>query len=207
MGRISSIQGSFAGGIDGIRLELLASRARKLGHTTALHLVAGLLRRIRDYTAVVHDCESDTRLRATLLVPVGSVGGDVEALRVWAYDDSHRDRAHTRLPLRIDDEVVAGAPRAYLLREVDVLHDVHAVERPTGLTRRAYRGILSIPLDACDPATGCPLGVVCIDADRAGFFDSAVAVNRLHPLIAPALNTIGLVLALRNGSQPYAFPD
>ena len=207
MERISSIQGPFAGGIDGVRLELLASRARKLGHGTALNLVSGLLRRIRDYSAVVHDCQSDTRLRATLLVPVGSAPGEVDALRVWAYDDSHRDRAHTCLPLRIRGEMVAGAPRAYLLREVDVLLDIHSVERPPGLTRRAYRGILSIPLDACDPATGCPLGVVCIDANRPGFFDSAVAVNRLHPLIAPALNTIGLVLARRNGSQPYAFPD
>lgn len=170
-------------------------------------LVSGLLRRIRDYALIVYDGGAGSRLRATLLVPVGPRGGEVCALRVWAYDDSHRDRAHTCLPLRMGEEVVAGAPRAYLLREVDVLHDVHAVERPPGSQRRPYRAILSVPLDARDPSTGCPLGVVCIDADRAGFFDSGLAVGRLYPLIAPALNAIGLVLALRNRSQPYAFPD
>jgi hypothetical protein len=207
MRRITHIQGSFAGGLDSVRSELLRSRGRKLGHDQCRYLATGVLHRIRDFAAVALRVGDHPRLRATLLVPLKDERGEVDALRVWAYDESHGDRGNTRIPLYLDGAVVPGAPRAYLLGSVDFLGDVREVEGLPSIRLRPYRSIVSFPLDVRDSETGGPLAVVSIDADVAGFFDPVTTMEKLHPLIAPALNTLGLLLALRNRGLPYVFPE
>jgi hypothetical protein len=207
MRRITWIQGSLAGGLDSIRSDLLQSRGRKLSHDQCKHLASGILHRIRDYAAFTFQVEDRPRLRARLLVPLIDQSSTVVALRVWVYDESHGDRGNTRIPLHVNEDVVPGAPRAYLLESVDFIDDVHAIEGLPSIKKRPYRSIVSFPLDARDPATGKPLAVVSIDADQVGFFDPVTTMEKLHPLIAPALNTLGLVLALRNRGQGYVFPE
>lgn len=205
--RLAEIHGCFAGSIDSIRADLLASRGHKLAHDHCNYLCAGLLRRIRDYAAVVFEQNGRVRLRATLLVPLRNPAtGEVETLKVWCYDDHHRDRGNTEIPLYVNKVVVPGAPRAYLSGQIDFLPDVHEVTTLPALRKPPYRAVVAFPLDALDPATGRPIAVVCLDADEPHYFDVRVTVETLHPIIAPALNTVGLVLALRNKGQDYVFP-
>lgn len=205
--RIAAIQGAFAGGLNDIRSAVIESRGRRLSHEQCRSLCVGFLHGVRDYAAAAFQVASRPHLRATLLVPVQDPAtGQVVALKVWAYHESPLGRRNTEVPLRVNGIVVPGAPRAYVRREVDFITDVHDVTEVPGSPQRPYRAIVSFPLDASDPTTGDPLAVVCIDADEPGFFDGETTLGKPYPLIAPALNALGLVLALRNRGRGYEFP-
>lgn len=201
------INGSFAGLLDDLGRRLARRGAKTLTEVECERFVSGLLHRIRDYTAVALTVDRRPRLRATLAVPHPSRrDGDCDALRVWSYDEPHEDRSYTIIPMAMNGGIAPGAPLAYRSGAAQIIDDIVCV--PGQVTTRAfpYRSILSIPVSARS-ADGRPLAVVSVDADEPNFFRDADVVERVLPLVSPAVNTVGIVLQLRrNKGEPYAFP-
>jgi hypothetical protein len=208
IGRIGKINGSFGGALDGVTNKI-PLQSGCLSEEGSEMETRGLLHRIRDYTAVALGVETKPVLRATIAVPIIARPGDPpRALRIWAYDEPHQTRGYTTLPLYdAYGEMLPGAPSAYLLGSLWIIHDVRTLKLGTTLSvaNRPYRSILSVPLSARD-ADGRPLAVVNVDADEPNFFDPESVVDRVMPLVAPVINAIGLVLRLRLQGVPYDFP-
>lgn len=203
--RVASINGSLAGSLETLGTKLAKARGRKLQHDQCEGLCSALLHRIKDYTALALDVQGSPRLRVTLAVPVvNTPGAKVESIKVWAYDEMHDDRKYTELPLEASGSIVPGAPAAYVTGEIQIIDDVHTITQLPDADRRPYRSIVSIPLHA-QGDNGRTLAVVNIDASEAGFFDIDAVMQKVRPLVSPAINAIGLVLIVKGG-KGYDFP-
>lgn len=205
MGELARVNGSFAGSLWSLGQKRQAAQG-KLSDGECEALCAALLHRIRDYAAVALEVKERPRLRATLAVPYSTPGSSkIDALRVWCYDETHDDRGYSVLLLRLEGSILPGAPAAYLSHEPQIIMDIAKVPGPAAQRALPYHAVLSIPLQACGP-DGKPLAVVNIDADEPGFFRLEDVVLKVRPLVAPAVNAIGLVLQSRKKKGPYGFP-
>jgi hypothetical protein len=205
---LAVINGSFAGSLFSLGEKLGSRKGRKLDDAECEALCAALLHRIRDYAALTVSRNTRSRIRATLAVPYarGDDPAQIDALRVWCYDEPHEDRGFSVIPLVIDGMMAPGAPAAYLQGGLQIIRDI--AEVPGGAMRRAvpYRSVLSFPV-AAKGLDGRPLAVVNIDADAAGFFDPKQAMEEIRPLVSPVVNAIGLVLSSRRKQgASYEFP-
>jgi hypothetical protein len=97
-----------------------------------------------------------------------------------------------------------GAPTAYLEGGYEIVDDIrHAIRTVSG-PPRTYRSVLSIALPQVD-TSGKPLAVVSVDCSEVRFFDPMEVLDKVIPLVSPAVNTIGLVLQHRRLDTEYGF--
>lgn len=203
---LASINGSFAGTLETLGSKIESAHRRRLDDNQCENLCTALLHRIRDYTAVALEVSDSSKLRATLAVPVHDANGNIEALRVWCYDEPYLVRGYTRIPIMVDGEVAPGAPAAFSHGDVQIIKNIRDVPGPPSNTARTYESVLCFPVPARD-GNGKPLAVVSIDADEPDFFAADRVASDVRPLISPVLSAIGLVLLSRQKKgQPYAFP-
>jgi hypothetical protein len=208
LGRLASINGSFAGALAKLGDKVDASDTRQLTESECEGLCAALLHRIRDYAAVALDATEGPELRATLAVPFSTSGGGApDSLRVWCYDQTYQIRAHTIIPFHIDGKVAPGAPAAYYEgTSWEIIDDIEKVPGIAATAARPYRSVVSFAVPA-KTADGRPLAVISIDADLPNFFRAKRVLTELRPLVSPVASAIGLVLASRLGKGgPYGFP-
>lgn len=199
---LARVNGSFAGSLLSFGHKFDATKHRKLDDAQCEALCAALLHRIRDLAAIALGVEATPRLRATLAVPYSTTGTEIDAMRVWCYDETHGDRGFTVIPMVLNGDIAPGAPAAYITKEFQVISDIRRV--PVA-GPRPYRSILSLPLSVNGP-DGKPLAVVSIDADEPNFFDDFDVAQEIRPLVSPAVTAIGLVLLSRRTKGPYVFP-
>lgn len=205
---IGAINSSFAGALDTVAHKLPTANGCLTEEGSQGACVA-LLHRIRDFAAFAYQIGPRPHLRATLAVPIVGPTGEVEALRVWAYDESHGNRGFTRIPLYdTRGAPLGGAPKAYLTSDIQIVEDVHCMPggHLVGATQRPYRSILSVPLPMRS-TDGRPLAVVNIDADQPNFFDPETVLDRVMPLVDPVINAIALTLRMRQPGVAYDFPQ
>ena len=195
--RISRLNMSFAGSLDSVLAHLLRTPATRLGEDVSKALCVGLLARLRHYGELA--LNADTPLRATLAVPLRDSRGTVTALRVWCYDEPYHDRRWTTLEIGLE-----GAPAAYRKGSVQVIPDIRTVRGVENADQRPYRSVASIPVQAGGPC-GSALAVVSLDAPEPEFFRERDIEQKLVPMIQPVVNTLAVVLALRQLGVPYEF--
>jgi hypothetical protein len=204
---IGDINSSFGGSLDTVAHKFPAAKGC-LSEEGSQGACVGFLHRIRDFAAFAYQVGPRPHLRATLAVPIVGRGGDVQALRVWAYDEPHGNRGYTTIPLYDGrGEPLGGAPAAFVSCDIQIVEDVHRMPggHLVGATQRPYRSILSVPLSMRGP-DGRPLAIVSVDADEPNFFDPETVLDRVMPLIAPVVNAIALTLRMRQPGVEYEFP-
>lgn len=195
---INEIAGPFAGGLDDFGRALTIVPNRLLSESECKTLCIGLLRGITEAARFALEAEDGPKIRATLAVPYASrSGGRIDALRVWCYDDTHKERHYTVIPLEIEGKLAPGAPAAYVEDAFQVIHDIRKVPGPAAQSPRPYVSVVSIPVPA-KGSDGRPLAVISIDADEPNFFSRPSVYAELDPLVAPIASAIGLVLSSRN---------
>lgn len=204
---INRIAGPFSGGLDDFAQALAARQDRLLREGDSKTFCSGLLRGVSEAAKFALEAEDGPKIRATLAVPYASRGdGQIDAVRVWCYDDTHKDRHYTVIPLEIDGKLAPGAPAAYVGDAFQVIHDIRKVPGPAAQSSRPYVSVASIPV----PAKGTdrkPLAIISIDADEPNFFSRPSVYSDLDPLVAPLASAIGLVLSSREGKGgSYEFP-
>jgi hypothetical protein len=195
--QIGAVNASFAGNLDEVLREVLASRRSRLDERSSHTLCVGLLHRARHYSEAALGSQ---RLRATLAVPATDPqDGGVEGVRVWCYDEPYAERRRTFLPFGLE-----GAPAAFLSRSVRIISDIRAVRGVEAREQRPYRSIVCIPILVGGPS-GRALAVLNLDAKQPDAFREQDVVEKVIPLIQPTMSAIGMVLALRDERLRYEF--
>lgn len=209
MDGISRASGSLGGGIQSLT-EALRLGNRKLVEEDSRSTCIALLARIHEVATVVLPRDRDVRLRVTLAVPIVRTGVPEgrgapasttvapECLRVWCYDRTHGDRHWTTLSLDSP-----GAAEAYRTGEIAYIPDMRALPGPSRTRARSFGSVVSVPV--AGRPDGRPLAVVNIDASEPNYFDLALVIARLHPLILPGVQAIGLALQARKEAEHYVF--
>jgi hypothetical protein len=192
-----------AGSIDSIAQKVMAAGDHRMDHEETRALAVGLLHRIRDYSCCVLPNAEDAGLRVTLAVPIHDESRDY--LKVWCYDQTYADRQWTRLPLPPPGErPLPGSPAAFVSHRLQIINDIWAIEGAHAFRGKAFRSVLSIPINAGGPSGAC-IAVLNMDATVPAYFNSQLVERELYPLVAPALGLLGLVLLLRRKGVDYEF--
>jgi hypothetical protein len=194
----AEVNSAFGGSLASFSREL-TEHGGVLDEGECRYLCAGLLHRIRDYTATSLGVTNEPRLRATLAVPLFDANGAATCMRVWCYDSTHGDRHWTKMQMDWP-----GAPEAFRTAEIRIIKDVNTLRPITKLPKRAFRSVVCIPIESGKDG-GEPLAVVNIDANRIGYFDPEAFLTAVHPFVVPALQAIGLVLQCRKPGTAYEF--
>jgi len=197
LGKIRRVNTSFAGNLDDMLQVILRSHPSGLSEETSQRLCIGLLHRLRHYAELA--LSSEQPLRATLAVPLKDAHNTVVALRVWCYDEPYHERRWTRLVIGLE-----GAPTAYRTGNVQIIRDVRNVAGIDQPELRPYKSVVSIPVRPGGP-NGASLAVVNVDAREPGFFRDEDVVEKLIPMIQPVVNTLAVVIALRQPGAAYEF--
>lgn len=201
--KVARIHGSVAGTIDSIAQKVMAAGDYRIDHDETRALAVGLLHRIKDYACCVLPNAEDAGLRVTLAVPIRDDGR--ECLKVWCYDQTYADRQWTKLALPSSGErPLPGSPAAFESHRLQIINDIWAIEGAHAFRGKAFRSVLSIPINSGGPSGTC-IAVVNMDATIPAYFNTELVEEELYPLVAPALGLLGLVLLLRRKGVDYEF--
>jgi hypothetical protein len=197
LGKVRRVNTSFAGNLDDVLLAVLRSRQAGLSEETSHRLCVGLLHRLRHFAELA--LSTGEPLRATLAVPLVDEHNRPVALRVWCYDEPYHDRRWTRLDITLE-----GASAAFRTGDVKIITDIRHVAGIDRPEHRPYKSVVSIPVRAGGP-NGATLAVVSIDAKDPEVFREEDVLEKLIPMIQPVVNTLAVVLALRQPGAAYEF--
>lgn len=197
--RSAIIQGSFAGNIDTLTSHLSRSESGRLSEAVGKLVCIGLLHRIRQYAALLLDAGVDTRLRATLAVPIiEAATGNVTHVRVWCYDEPYQDRRWSKIPIALP-----GSPTAFATGRIEIIRNLPELPGLAEFGQREYRSVVCIPV-MTGGIDGSALGVVNLDAQPAEYF-TAQDVERILPFIMPMVSCIALVLLKLDSDITFEF--
>ncbi len=185
------VNSNLAGATDDLARFMRRSHGQRIGQDEAHALVVKLLACIRDYATAALQLGTDHMVRVSLAVPLEPTDPATN-LRVWCYDDSHRNRRWSVL-----EHGWHGAPRAYETGDLVVLDDVNEERQRSGIegAAREFKSVACIPVQA-DGIVGRPLGIVSIDVRERAFFTVQNLRSQLLPLVAPAVSQVGVVLTV-----------